>query len=156
MIPTSTHGISLWITAPTELTDENHYNHITSSCAIYICCQQQPTMPGSPPTGNTPTQLITETKTRTSLLELLLLKSVDLRLSEAVRGRRMKIELEDECSYEIFTFIYHPFVCLLAAAVNLLVTSGTFKLGQAGGDKKKNPDWALEFYLCVLCFVVTR
>lgn len=48
-----THGINIWITPTTELTDENHYMDIISSCAIYMCCQQQPTMPSSPPTTET-------------------------------------------------------------------------------------------------------
>lgn len=39
--------------ATTELTDENHYKDIISSCAIYMCCQWQPTMPSPPPTTET-------------------------------------------------------------------------------------------------------
>lgn len=93
----------------------------------------QPCLVPHPPVGPT----ANGDQTRISLPELLLLKSADLGLSKAIGGTRMRIELEDDRSYEIFPFIYHSFVCLLAAAaVNLLVTSGTFKLGHAGRDKE--------------------
>lgn len=60
----------------------------------------------------------------------------------------MEIELEDNCSYEIFTFIYH-----------LLVTSGTSELGHGGKDKKAPPTSPRSLrglFICKACFVVSR
>lgn len=118
-------------------------------------------MLSAPPTGGATDN---GDQNRIFLVELLLLKSADLGLSKAIRGMSMKIELEDDCSYEIFTFIHHTFVSLLAAAFNLLVTSGTFKLGHAGKEKKGSliasdstrPHSLDILFICNVCFVVTR
>lgn len=101
---------------------------------------------------------------RISLIGLLLLKSADLGLSKAIRRMSMKIELEDHSPYQIFRFIHHSCLSLLAAAFNLLVTSGPFKLGHAEKDKKgsllapdsKQPWNTIYLYPVLCCHKVNR
>lgn len=92
----------------TEIFGWNHYIYISSNCDSYICRQQQQTCRGPHPLDNGDQHII-------SLVEVLLLKSANVGLSKAIRGMSMEIELEDDCSYEIFTFIHH--VSLLTAAL---------------------------------------
>lgn len=91
----------------TAIFDWNHDIYISSSCDSHICRQQQHTC-------RAPTTLDNGDQHISSLVEVLLLKSANVGLSKAIRGMSMEIELEDDCSYEIFTFIYH--VSLLTAA----------------------------------------
>lgn len=94
----------------TDIFDWNHYIYISSNGDSYICRQQQQqqTCRGPHPLDNGDQHII-------SLVEVLLLKSANVGLSKAIRGMSMEIELEDDCSYEIFTFIHH--VSLLTAAL---------------------------------------
>lgn len=88
-------------------TDWNHYIYIFSSWDIYISRQQQQTCREPHPLDNGDQHIM-------ALMEVVLLKSADPGLTKVIRRMSMEIELEDDCSYEIFTFIYH--VSLLTAA----------------------------------------
>lgn len=82
-------------------SDWKHSVYMFASCDIYVRRQQQPTCRGPHPLDNGDQRII-------SSLGVLLLKSADAGLSNAIRGMSMEIELEDDCSYEIFTFIPQP------------------------------------------------